>query len=110
MVAQSLDLPPSAARWRHQQRRQQPRHAAGHFPLVPIAWNTANTAPARAAGGGGSGQGSRDAPAAVVEGFVGGTLDIDGDADNEPVDVRSRIAGMLQKERQGIDNGWLDPH
>lgn len=106
IVAQSLDLPPSAARWRHQQRRQQPKQASSHFPLVPITWNNSSTPPTAAAGPG-SAPGTGP-PAAVVEGFVGGSLHLDDGDDAAPVDVRSRVAGMLQKERQGIDHSWLD--
>jgi hypothetical protein len=42
MVAQSLDLPPSAARWRQHQRKQHDKQAArrasGHFPVAAIPW------------------------------------------------------------------------
>lgn len=44
MVAQSLDLPPSAARWRQHQRKQNDKQAArrasGHFPVAAIPWAT----------------------------------------------------------------------
>lgn len=47
MVAQSLDLPPSAARWRNHQRRQHDKQAArrasGHFPVAAIPWAQANS-------------------------------------------------------------------
>lgn len=95
MVAQSLDLPPSAARWRHQQRRQQPRHS--HFPLPVVPWHSGPAASPAAAGSKGS------APAGV-EGFVGGSKDLDEEELDPPRDVKSRVAGMLQQERR---EGWL---
>lgn len=46
MVAQSLDLPPSAARWRQHQRKQNDKQAArrasGHFPVAAIPWATSS--------------------------------------------------------------------
>ena len=91
MVAQSLDLPPRAARWRHQQRH--PAAAAG-----------------AAAGEGGRGGASRAAPAggaaATAAGVGtarsgGGALGEEGEAAAPAAkqDVRSRVAGMLEKER-----------
>lgn len=50
MVAQSLDLPPSAARWRQHQRKQNDKQAArrasGHFPVASIPWATPGSKPA----------------------------------------------------------------
>jgi len=64
MVAQSLDLPPSAARWRHHQRKQHEKQAArrasGHFPVASIPW----AQPSKAAGPAAEG--------ASVEDIVGG--------------------------------------
>lgn len=52
MVAQSLDLPPSAARWRQHQRKQNDKQAArrasGHFSVAAIPW----AAPSKPAGPG----------------------------------------------------------
>ena len=66
MVAQSLDLPPQAARWRHQQR-----HAAVKPQSLP--W----------------GRSSSEEPEE--------TEDLE---QSQPRDVRSRVAGMLEKERE----------
>jgi hypothetical protein len=53
MVAQSLDLPPSAARWRQHQRKQNDKQAArrasGHFPVASIPWASTNKPTGQAA-------------------------------------------------------------
>jgi hypothetical protein len=111
MVAQSLDLPPSAARWRHQQRREADgstrRRGSSHFPLAVIPWNNSSSAqqPAGAPGSGSGAQGS--VPVVRVEGFVGSSVDLDEDEGvlDTPRDVRSRVAGMLQQERR--QQGWV---
>jgi hypothetical protein len=50
MVAQSLDLPPSAARWRQHQRKQNDKQAArrasGHFSVAAIPWAAGPSKPA----------------------------------------------------------------
>lgn len=94
MVAQSLDLPPSAARWRHQQRRAsqtQPRRAS-HFPLAVVPWNNNGDATGPGQHGGAAEPGAED-----------GLLQEQGL--DPPRDVRSRVAGMLQNER-GSGGGW----
>ncbi len=108
LVAQSLDLPPSAARWRHHQRRataqQQPRRASSHFPL-PAVWSGADSA-AR-----GPDAARDDDQAGMVEGFVGGrhdTAEAEDAGMEPPRDVRSRVAGMLQQERRGDWGGSYD--
>ena len=88
MVAQSLDLPPRAARWRHQQRH--PAAAAG-----------------AGAGEGGRGGVSRAAPAGGAATGIGAARsgggapgeEVDAAAPAAKQDVRSRVAGMLEKER-----------
>jgi hypothetical protein len=112
MVAQSLDLPPSAARWRHQQRREAEgstrRRGSSHFPLAVIPWNSSSSS-AQPGGAAGSGSGAQGSAAAVgVEGFVGSSsVDLDEDEGvlDPPRDVRSRVAGMLQQERR--QQGWV---
>jgi hypothetical protein len=110
MVAQSLDLPPSAARWRHQQRREAEgstrRRGSSHFPLAVIPWT--NSSSSQQAGAPGSGNAAQGAAAGVgVESFVGSSVDLDEDAGvlDPPRDVRSRVAGMLQQERR--QQGWV---
>ena len=70
MVAQSLDLPPQAARWRHQQVHHQQRHATAKLQSMP--WGRS---------------GSEEPEDTDFEQI-------------QPKDVRSRVAGMLEKERE----------
>ncbi len=84
-MAQSLDLPPSAAHWRHQQRSQQQmraqqRQRRSHFDLSLVSV----AAMSQAAAEGGSG---------VVR--------------DESRDLRSRVAGMLEQERSDM---WDDDY
>ena len=77
MVAQSLDLPPRAAKWRHRQRQQAVATGAR-----PRAQEETALLPGNADdNGAGNDGGFTSAPA------------------NRSVDVRSRVAGMLEKER-----------
>ena len=69
MVAQSLDLPPQAARWRHQQRHAA---AASVKPHQSVPWGRSSHEDAE---------------------------DMDPEQVNQK-DVRSRVAGMLEKERE----------
>ncbi|WIA08292.1 hypothetical protein OEZ85_007735 [Tetradesmus obliquus] len=113
MVAQSLDLPPSAARWRHQQRREAQgssrRRGASHFPLAVVPWNSSGSSSAQPGSTPGSTAGAAGGGAAVgVEGFVGSSsVDLDEEEGllDPPRDVRSRVAGMLQQERR--QQGWV---
>eukprot|EP00879_Flechtneria_rotunda_P024182 GHRR01025629.1.p1 GENE.GHRR01025629.1~~GHRR01025629.1.p1 ORF type:complete len:332 (+),score=145.09 GHRR01025629.1:271-1266(+) len=93
MVAQSLDLPPSAARWRDQQRRSDTKQwrskGASHFPLTVVPWSAPGASGSQEPG---------------AEGTMGVGYDLGSDNEIEPPkDVKSRVAGMLQQERQG---GW----
>lgn len=76
MVAQSLDLPPSAARWRQHQRKQNEqkqaaRRASGHFPVASIPW-ASNSGNNGGSGGGGSGGSNRQQLGAAGLGGAGG--------------------------------------
>ena len=74
LVAQSLDLPPSAARWRHQQRAtgrpNESSHKAG-------AWNFLG-----------------------VVGLEDGEQEDNNRPAREPVKLKDRVAGMLEAERE----------
>lgn len=72
LVAQSLDLPPGAAKWRHQQRKataaSKPRSSTFQLPAVSLVSSKSDS-------------------------------DEERDVPERPLDVRARAAGMLEKER-----------
>ncbi|MEW5307186.1 MAG: hypothetical protein WDW36_009594 [Sanguina aurantia] len=100
LVAQSLDLPPRAARWRHQQRTlnpAQPSHAPSprrSYVLPSPANNAQLQATEVTSGGAGGGLGG--GRGAQEGGQSRGSA---GPGSPVPADVRSRVAGMLEKER-----------
>lgn len=71
-MAQSLDLPPGAAKWRHQQRKanaaSKPRSSTFQLPAVSLVSSKSDS-------------------------------DEERDVPERPLDVRARAAGMLEKER-----------
>ncbi|GBF92940.1 hypothetical protein Rsub_05776 [Raphidocelis subcapitata] len=88
LVAQSLDLPPNAARWRHRQRSKQAapaRRGGAHFQLGPLV--SGGSAAGGAAGGVGAAAGAGPEP---------------------PADLRSRVAGMLEQEREDAFDAFAE--
>lgn len=100
-MAQSLDLPPSAARWRHEQRA---KHGSAGAGRAGGAARRAGAAGA-ATGGGAAGAGSSGAYFDLTGVGGGAAAGPDGQAvgGDEVPDLKSRVAGMLEAER---GEGW----
>lgn len=84
LVAQSLDLPPRAAKWRHQQRAANESTSSYVYQVDGVD----------AEGQGGEGEGG--AKLSLADRLMGGRKSASPGA---TADIRSRVAGMLEKER-----------
>ena len=104
LTAQSLDLPPAAAKWRQAQRAQQLRQRRLVVWEVDDIdpWNEQDDAGGEGVGGGGEKEnkegGGGGGLVALFKGKEGGVRG--GPERKKKVDIRSRVAGMLAQDRE----------
>ncbi|GLC61462.1 hypothetical protein PLESTB_001758900 [Pleodorina starrii] len=108
LVAQSLDLPPQAARWRHQQRApsQAARAAAFQLPKVDADLHDDDDSWLDGVAGGQSEGLGRGLHQLIMGMRLPGLASVDGGppagGGSGPAAVRNRVAGMLDLERKEL--------